>query len=71
MSVNERLATLSDIAGMTYVPSHEPPDWTAGSSRSGAPERALAELGWRATTSLAEGLRRTWDFVRDTARPTD
>ena len=29
-------------------------------------ERAATELGWRATTTLEEGLRKTWDFVRDT-----
>jgi UDP-glucose 4-epimerase len=62
--VRELLETLCAVAGKPYQPTHDAPDWTAGTSRAGDPRRAETSLGWRAQTSLTDGLRRTWDFVR-------
>ena len=66
--VAELLERLCQVAGRPFAPVMEPADWTRGTSRSGSPDRAATELGWRATTSLDEGLRRTWAFVRDLPR---
>jgi UDP-glucose 4-epimerase len=64
VQVNELLETLCNVSNHAWRPSHVAPDWTAGSSRSGDPARIAASLDWRATTSLADGLARVWDFVR-------
>lgn len=58
------IADLTDAmlaaAGSPLRPEHGPPDWTAGTERYGATERAEASLGWRVATPLEEGLRRVW-----------
>jgi len=64
--VRELLELLCRVAGRPFEPVMAPADWTAGSSRTGTTERAATLLGWRATTPLEEGLRRTWDFVKAT-----
>ena len=62
--MNELYELCRKVAGSDLAAVHEP-------ARSGELERsvldvALAgrELGWRPQTSLEEGLRRTWDWIR-------
>jgi len=58
-SVNEILAELGRVMGITIAAHHGPP--RPGEQRRSVLDARLAErrLGWRATTSLTEGLRRT------------
>ncbi len=63
VKVTELLTTLCAVAGRPYTPVHEAADWTAGSSRAGDPHKAEVSFGFRASTSLEEGLRRTWGFI--------
>lgn len=63
-SVNQLLDTMVRVSGQNVSKQTEPADWTAGSRRFGDPERAAQVLGWRASTSLEEGLTRTWDWMR-------
>lgn len=52
------------ISGSTLRPTYGPADWTHGSCRVGNAERAAEVLGWRATTPLDVGLRRTFAWIR-------
>jgi nucleoside-diphosphate-sugar epimerase len=58
------IATLTDemiaVAGSDLRPRACPPDWTAGSCRTGSVTLAARELGWRATTPLRVGLEQAW-----------
>ena len=67
-TVDELLDTLCRAAGRKYEPLHEPADWTADSRRVSDPARAHALLGWRATTSLEEGLRKVWSWLETSGR---
>lgn len=57
------------VSGSTLLPTYGPADWTHGSRRVGNAERAAEVLGWRATTPLDVGLRRTFDWIRQTGFP--
>jgi UDP-glucose 4-epimerase len=63
-TVNTLLRTLCEVAGRPFEPELGPADWTAGSSRSGEPTLAKQQLGWEATTRLADGLARVWEWVK-------
>ncbi len=63
-SVSHLIATMTAQSGHTMPPIVEPPDWTQGSFRVGDVRRAHAELGWRATTSLTDGISRTLAWMR-------
>jgi len=56
---------MCEVAGVRVAPVHAPPDWTAGSHRVGANARIAETLDWRPTTSLRDGLARTWAWVRE------
>ncbi|MEO6954703.1 MAG: NAD-dependent epimerase/dehydratase family protein [Polyangia bacterium] len=67
VQVNELLEALCKVAGKPFAPEHGAADWTAGTSRAGENARIAASLGWKPTTTLDEGLRRTWAFVAKAA----
>jgi UDP-glucose 4-epimerase len=63
-TVNELHRLCAEVAGSAREPRHVEP--RAGDARRSVldPARAARELGWSATTPLAEGLRLTWDSLR-------
>lgn len=63
-SVAHLIATLIAAAGKSIAPRNDPPDWTAGSYRVGDVAKVARVLGWRATTSLHDGLARTLDWMK-------
>ena len=62
-SITALVALMQQVAGSTLPVQHEPADWTAGSMRVGDPRKAERVLGWRATTSLRDGLAATHDWI--------
>ncbi|MEJ7569232.1 MAG: NAD-dependent epimerase/dehydratase family protein [Gaiellaceae bacterium] len=62
-TVNELHRLCAEIARVEGVPRHV--DARPGDARRSVldPSRAERELGWRTTTSLADGLRRTWESI--------
>jgi len=55
------------VSGSSVEKLREPPDWTAGSSRVADTSKAKRLLGWSASTSLDEGLSRTYRFLIESA----
>ncbi|HET7294249.1 MAG TPA: NAD-dependent epimerase/dehydratase family protein [Vicinamibacteria bacterium] len=55
------IATAGSRASKEYLP----PDATAGSSRVARIDRARQALGWAPSTSLDDGLRRTWASLQE------
>jgi UDP-glucose 4-epimerase len=68
-SINQLTAAMLEVAGSTLQPVHEPPDWTAGSSRVADITAIRAALGWAPRATLAEGLRATWDWINAESAP--
>jgi UDP-glucose 4-epimerase len=64
--IDELTEAMLRVSGSTLIPAHGPADWTHDSRRVGNAERAAEVLGWRATTPLDVGLRRTFDWIRQT-----
>ena len=60
VTVTDLTTTMLDVAGSSLEPVGGPADWTAGTHRAGSTLMASQELGWQATTTLGEGLRRVW-----------
>jgi UDP-glucose 4-epimerase len=63
ITVNELTRLMLEVSESNLAPVTEPADETAGTIRKGAPELAEEQLGWRATTSIDEGLRRVWTWL--------
>jgi UDP-glucose 4-epimerase len=61
-TINALTREMIEVSGRQVTPVHGAADWTAGSSRVAHPAKAHRLLGWQATTSLREGLRRTYDW---------
>ncbi|MBX3229595.1 MAG: NAD-dependent epimerase/dehydratase family protein [Labilithrix sp.] len=62
-TVRDLIETMVKVSGRDLAPAFGPADWTAGTHRFGDPEKTARVLGWRATTSLEDGLRRTFDWI--------
>jgi UDP-glucose 4-epimerase len=52
-------------AGIDAAVTHDPPRLGELARSCLDPSRAAQELGWRAEVTLAEGLRRTWEWIRE------
>jgi UDP-glucose 4-epimerase len=68
-SINQLTDAMLEVAGSSLRPVHEPPDWTAGSSRVGDIAAIRAALGWEPRATLAEGLRATWSWIDRESAP--
>ena len=64
VTVLEVVETLLDLAGSDLEPVFGPADETAGTVRTGRPERMIEELGITPRVPLAEGLRRSLEWWR-------
>lgn len=67
VAVRDLIALLGRVAGHALPPVHLPADETHGTSRVGDPAAAEHGLRFSARVSLEEGLRRTWDWLREKA----
>jgi UDP-glucose 4-epimerase len=67
--IDELTEAMLRVSGSALRPTHGPSDWTQGSCRVGSADRAAEVLGWRATTPLDVGLRRTFDWIRQNPEP--
>jgi len=68
-SINQLTDAMLEVAGSPLRPVHEPPDWTAGSSRVADIAAIRAALGWAPRATLAEGLRATWSWINGESPP--
>jgi nucleoside-diphosphate-sugar epimerase len=66
--VDALVDTMIEVSGRQLEKLYEPPDWTAGSYRVGNVEAIERTIGWRATTSLRDGLERTFRWLATAAR---
>ncbi len=64
VSVNALLDTMIRVSGKAAQAEPGPADWTAGTVRVGDPKLARETLGFAATTSLEDGLRQTYEWIR-------
>ena len=64
-SINELIAILARVSGKEIVPEHVPFEGEGTRRRVPDVTRARDVLGFQATTSLEDGLRRTYDWYAD------
>jgi UDP-glucose 4-epimerase len=67
-SILELTDAMLEVAGSTLRPVHEPPDWTAGSSRVANTSAIRAAMAWTPRVTLAEGLLATWSWLNGEAK---
>ena len=60
VTVNELTSRILAVTSSSLTPLSVEADWTAGTRRVSRPRLAQDVLGWTATTTLDEGLRKTW-----------
>jgi len=53
------------VTGRPVSPIHGAADWTAGTRRVAATQRALEQLGWRAEIPFEQGLRDMWSEMQE------
>jgi nucleoside-diphosphate-sugar epimerase len=63
--VADLTAAMIEVSGRDLAPEPAAADWTAGTSRVADIAKAQRLLGWRPTTSLRDGLRRTYQWMLD------
>jgi UDP-glucose 4-epimerase len=63
--IRDLIAQLSEIAGGELTPVFTQADGTAGTSRVADAGKIQRLLGWKAKTTLEEGLRRTYAWLRE------
>jgi nucleoside-diphosphate-sugar epimerase len=63
ISINQLTALMSRIAGSSATPLTIEGDWTAGTRRYGTTRLADERLGWEASTPIALGLQRVYDWL--------
>ena len=68
VTVNELTDRILAVTGSDLEPISVEPDWTAGTRRVSRPRVAAQVLDWTPTTTLDEGLRRTWLELQCAAR---
>ena len=68
-SIDELTAAMLKVAGSPLKPVHEPPDWTAGSSRVANISAIRTAFDWTPRVTLAEGLRTTWRWMNGESAP--
>ena len=64
-SVNSVVQAMLKVAESDLKPTHDEPDWTAGSCRVGNSAKAQAMLGWSPRVSLEQGLAQTYQWVKE------
>jgi UDP-glucose 4-epimerase len=64
VSVNELTTAMLAVTDRALEPRPLPADWTAGSRRVGDASAIASELGWKPETSLEDGLRSCWEWMR-------
>jgi len=57
-SIKELVDTVIELTQFRQVPRYEPAGLTFVKNRIGSPERAIAELGFKAQVPLCEGLQK-------------
>jgi UDP-glucose 4-epimerase len=67
IAVDDLIDRMMEAAGRVVPKEYLPPDETAGSARVADLARIRAELGWQPRVSLADGLRQTWRWMRESA----
>jgi nucleoside-diphosphate-sugar epimerase len=68
-SISELTAAMLEVAGSRLRPVHEPPDWTAGSSRVADIAAIRTTLDWAPRVTLSEGLTATWNWINGESIP--
>lgn len=64
-SINDLTDTMLAVSGSELAPAHGPADWTAGTSRVANVDKIRTCLLWAPQVSLHDGLRRTWNWVKE------
>ena len=64
-SINTLTEHMLMVANSSLHSTHDPPDWTAASSRVSDPSKAMRVLDWRPKTALLDGVRSVYRWMRE------